>query len=185
MRSRMQTEPTRVYLSLGANLGDRWTTLRQAVRELRRLASGPLRCSGVYETRPVDYTDQPDFLNLAVELPVSIAPLPLLAELQRIEAAFGRVRSVRFGPRTLDIDILLYGNLYICYRSLQVPHPRMWRRAFVLVPLAELIPLRRALGGGSIRELAQRMSREGGVRRVGDLCEAPACISEIETPDAG
>ncbi|MCL6626951.1 2-amino-4-hydroxy-6-hydroxymethyldihydropteridine diphosphokinase [Alicyclobacillus shizuokensis] len=178
-------EPVKAYIGLGSNLGDRAGTLLQATERLQRLAIGPMRVSGVYETQPVGYVEQPDFLNLVVELPVVLPPLELLSRLQRIEADFGRVRDIRFGPRTLDLDILLYGDAYVCFSMLQVPHPRLWERAFALVPLAELVPSRRALGGGTISRRAERLRQEGGVRRVGDLRQAAARVSQAEMPHPG
>ncbi|MCL6633946.1 MAG: 2-amino-4-hydroxy-6-hydroxymethyldihydropteridine diphosphokinase [Alicyclobacillus herbarius] len=172
-------EPVPAYIGVGANLGNRGETLTAAVKELGRLASGgQMRLSAVYETKPVGYLEQPDFLNMVVEIPVTLRPLALLARLQALEAAFGRVRTIRFGPRTLDLDILLYGNEYVCFQNLQVPHPRLWERAFAVVPLADLVPERKALGGASMARLAERLRGEGGVRRVGDLFQAVARVSK-------
>ncbi|MCL6517391.1 MAG: 2-amino-4-hydroxy-6-hydroxymethyldihydropteridine diphosphokinase [Alicyclobacillus sp.] len=165
-----------VYLGLGSNQGSRIRNLLGALDELRRLAVGPLMCSCVYETRPVGYLAQPDFLNLVVGMQVLLRPRDLLAGVQAIETRFGRVRQIRFGPRTLDIDILLYDHEYVCFRDLQIPHPRMWERGFVLIPLAELIPERRGLGGRTLREMAESAASEGGVCCVGRIREAAACI---------
>jgi 2-amino-4-hydroxy-6-hydroxymethyldihydropteridine diphosphokinase len=153
------------YIGIGSNLGDRYQYLRDAVEALRQV--GTVRCSAVYETEPVGYAEQPQFLNMVVELATELKPLPLLERLMEIEREHGRVRSIRYGPRTLDLDILLYDNDYICFRNLQVPHPRMWQRAFVLVPLADLVPDRRGLGGHSIKTMADRLLLGGGIRRVG------------------
>ncbi|OFW81977.1 MAG: 2-amino-4-hydroxy-6-hydroxymethyldihydropteridine diphosphokinase [Alicyclobacillus sp. RIFOXYA1_FULL_53_8] len=157
----------RVYLSLGSNMGSRLEYLYQGIEDLRALAIGPLHCSAVYETTPVGWLDQADFLNMVVGLDVHDGPLELLGRLETMERRSGRERTIRFGPRTLDVDILLYDNEYVCYNQLQIPHPRMWERAFVLVPLAELVPQRKALGGRSIAELAKTLSRGGNVRYVG------------------
>ena len=128
------------YLGLGANLGDRLITLREAVD---LLASDPgidvRRTSRVWETDPVGGPEQPDFLNLVVEIDTDLDPLDLLAAVHRVEDALGRIRDVRWGPRTIDIDILLIDALAIADDDLIVPHPRMHQRAFVLFPLLELL----------------------------------------------
>lgn len=153
------------YIGVGANLGRRIDALHHAVEHLGWL--GPVACSDVYETAPVGYQDQPDFLNMVVSLCTDYQPLALLDVLLGIEAQYGRERSVRFGPRSLDLDILLYDNRYVCYRNLQIPHPRMWERGFVVVPLANLAPSYRAPGGLSVAELAARFRNKGDIRHVG------------------
>ncbi|WP_229776715.1 2-amino-4-hydroxy-6-hydroxymethyldihydropteridine diphosphokinase [Alicyclobacillus cellulosilyticus] len=155
------------YIGLGSNLGDRLHHLAFAVRSLRALAAGDLVCSAVYETKPVGWIDQPDFLNMVVRLETDRSPRSLLSALMAIEHQAGRVRTVRFGPRTLDLDILLYADTYVCFADLQIPHPRMWERAFVVVPLAELHPDGLARGGWRISELARVLAAKGEVRRVG------------------
>ncbi|HET8523987.1 MAG TPA: 2-amino-4-hydroxy-6-hydroxymethyldihydropteridine diphosphokinase [Thermomicrobiales bacterium] len=125
------------YLSLGANLGDRLATLRAAVQALGELGAMSA-VSPVYETTPVGYADQPDFLNAAVRLETDLPPLPLLDALNRIEAEMGRVRTFQNAPRTLDLDLLLYGDQIINSPRLTIPHPRMHERAFVLAPLSEI-----------------------------------------------
>jgi 2-amino-4-hydroxy-6-hydroxymethyldihydropteridine diphosphokinase len=126
---------TKVFLSLGSNVGDREANLRAAIERLPAL-----RVSPVYETEPVDYTDQPWFLNLVVEMDTGLSPLELLAMTSRIEQELGRVRTVAKGPRTIDIDILLYGDAVVSTPELEIPHPRMAERRFVLAPLADLAP---------------------------------------------
>ncbi|MDQ0190133.1 2-amino-4-hydroxy-6-hydroxymethyldihydropteridine diphosphokinase [Alicyclobacillus cycloheptanicus] len=167
MQTRIQ-DVHEVYIGIGSNVGSRETHLRTAVRALQRIAVGAVQCSGVYETAPVGYANQPDFLNMVVRMQVPLRPLALLAALHQIEQEAGRTREIRFGPRTLDLDILLFDNDYICYRMLQVPHPRMWDRAFVLVPLAELAPMRRGRSGCTIGDLAAAR-KEMGIRYVGRL----------------
>jgi len=129
------------YVGLGANLGNREAALRGA---LAALADAPgvrvLRVSPLYETDPVGVTDQPPFLNQVAELETDLAPDDLLALLLAIERRFGRRRRIRWGPRTLDLDLLLYGDAQIATERLHVPHPRMTERAFVLVPLADIAP---------------------------------------------
>jgi 2-amino-4-hydroxy-6-hydroxymethyldihydropteridine diphosphokinase len=156
-----------VFIGIGSNLGDRLAYLDFAVTRLSELSEGRIVCSPVFETAPVGYTDQPDFLNMVARVYLPYRPLELLTILMDIEAACHRQRTVRFGPRTLDLDILLYDDEYVCYQSLQIPHPRMWQRNFVMVPLATLVPKRRVLGGYTVEELSQKLSLEGDVRYVG------------------
>ena len=132
--------PLVAYVGLGANLGDRRRTIDSAIDALARLpASAVLRTSGLYRSRSIG-AEGPDYLNAVVEMRTALAPLALLQELQAIEAAHGRVRSVPNAPRTLDLDLLLYGEQEMALPTLQVPHPRLHERAFVLRPLAELAP---------------------------------------------
>ena len=130
-----------VYLGLGSNVGDRPANLVRALEGLN--ASGDLEildCSAVYETEPWRLTDQPKFLNSAVKARTTLPPEQLLGLAKTIEQAMGRTDGVRYGPRPIDIDILLYGDHVIDLEvpDLQVPHPRMAERAFVLIPLAEI-----------------------------------------------
>jgi 2-amino-4-hydroxy-6-hydroxymethyldihydropteridine diphosphokinase len=128
-----------IYLALGANLGDRAASLRAAVERLR----GPIsieRMSAVYETEPAYLLDQPRFLNMALCGRTALDPQALLALLKRIERDVGRVAGPRFGPRAIDVDILLYDDLALAGANLTVPHPRMAERPFVLMPLAEIAP---------------------------------------------
>ena len=128
---------SRSFLGLGSNLGDRWAHLRAAVAGVPDLVA----VSPVYETAPVGGpAGQGPFLNAVVELDTGLGPRQLLEVCRRLEEAAGRVRSQRFGPRTLDVDVLLAGDEQVDEPDLTVPHPRMWERAFVLVPLADLAP---------------------------------------------
>jgi 2-amino-4-hydroxy-6-hydroxymethyldihydropteridine diphosphokinase len=143
-----------VYLSLGSNLGDRFGTLQLAVDTLHRPDLLIARTSAVYETAPVDLKEQPDFLNIVVEAQTSLLPLRLLQRTQKIEREMGRKRTVPKGPRTLDIDILVYGPFVVNTANLQIPHPRMQDRRFVLEPLAELArELRHPVTRVSVREI--------------------------------
>ena len=127
----------RAFLGLGANLGDRWATLRRAVSELPDLVA----VSPVYETEPVGGPpDQPPYLNLVAELDTDRTPRQLLELARHLEEEAGRVRDAHHGPRTLDVDVLLAGDLVVDEADLVVPHPRMWERRFVLAPLADLAP---------------------------------------------
>ncbi len=143
-----------VYLSLGSNIGDRESHLREAIAHLNAGGVRVLRVSPVYETEPVDYTDQRWFLNLAVEAETDLFPMQLLARIAKIERGLGRVRTTPNGPRTIDIDILLYGAAKVKTKKLEIPHPRMSERRFVLAPLADLAPdLRHPILGKTVREL--------------------------------
>jgi len=129
-----------VYLGLGSNVGDREGSLSAAVAQLAASDLRILRVSSVYETEPVEYTDQRYFFNLVVEAETGLFPMQLLWRVGKIERALGRVRTIPKGPRVIDIDILLYARAVIRTPALQVPHPRMAERRFVLAPLAELAP---------------------------------------------
>jgi 2-amino-4-hydroxy-6-hydroxymethyldihydropteridine diphosphokinase len=148
------------YLAIGGNLGDRLGFLTEAVRRLHRLPhTRVVTASSVYETAPVGPA-QPDFLNAAVHLDTTLSPPELLAECQRIEAALGRVRDERWGPRTIDLDLLWYENATLAEPALTLPHPRMSERSFVLTPLAEIAP-DLPLGGESVRTLAAKLGASG------------------------
>jgi 2-amino-4-hydroxy-6-hydroxymethyldihydropteridine diphosphokinase len=142
-----------VFLGLGSNLGDRAANLRAALRALRDVVE--LRAvSRVYETEPVGNPDQPDFWNLVVEVDTKLDAVSLLAALKGIERALGRVPAFRNAPRTIDIDILAYGPLVVKTRELEIPHPRLHERTFVLYPLAEVAPdFRHPASGKSISEM--------------------------------
>lgn len=132
---------TVVYLSLGSNVGERKAYLNQAVSLLNSLQGTRItKCSSLYETAPWGKIDQADFLNLCCELEIALSPQNLLLSCQKIERDLGRVRHEHWGPRTIDIDILLYGRSVITEDNLQVPHPFMTERAFVLLPLEEIAP---------------------------------------------
>ncbi|WP_131925001.1 2-amino-4-hydroxy-6-hydroxymethyldihydropteridine diphosphokinase [Hazenella coriacea] len=127
------------YLGLGANLGDPLSQLQQAIESIHYTHGICVtRISSVYKTAPVGYEDQPSFYNMVVEVHTTLSPFQLLSSLLQIEKKMHRVREVRWGPRTIDIDILLYDQRIIQHDDLQIPHPRMIERAFVMVPLAEL-----------------------------------------------
>ena len=127
----------RAFVGLGSNLGDRLSYLRAGVQGL----PGLVRVSPVYETDPVGGPeDQDPYLNVVAELCTSLSPFELLRVAAALEAGAERVRTVRFGPRTLDVDILLYGDETIRTPELEIPHPRMWERRFVVAPLADIAP---------------------------------------------
>jgi len=129
-----------IYLSLGSNLGDRAANLRAAIERLAAPDLRVLRASPVYETEPMENTFQGWFLNLVVEAETKLFPLQLLARTQKIERALGRVRTIPKGPRTIDIDILFYAATIMRTYKIEIPHPRLSERRFVLAPLHDLAP---------------------------------------------
>jgi 2-amino-4-hydroxy-6-hydroxymethyldihydropteridine diphosphokinase len=151
---------TTAYLSLGSNLGDREANLLKALERLESAGARVLRRSSIYETEPQEMREQPWFLNQVVEIGTTLSPLELLARIRDIEHGLGRQRVVEKGPRTIDIDILFYGDLILATIELQIPHPRLAERRFVLEPLAELAPeLRDPKTGRTASEM--RASIEG------------------------
>jgi 2-amino-4-hydroxy-6-hydroxymethyldihydropteridine diphosphokinase len=154
-----------VFLSLGSNLGDRAATLAAARQALAALpGTTVVAVSRVYETAPQERAGQPEFLNQVVCLDTGLDPRDLLAECQRIEHEHGRTRELRFGPRTLDVDILLVQDVESRDPDLTLPHPRMLRRAFVLVPLEEVWGHARGMGELDVAALAAAAAREQTVR---------------------
>jgi 2-amino-4-hydroxy-6-hydroxymethyldihydropteridine diphosphokinase len=150
----------RAYVGLGSNLGDREGTVRAALGRLRHLPETKvLRVSTLRNTEPVGYLDQPRFLNGAAELETGLSARRLLGALLELERAFGRDRAnvPAQGPRTLDLDLLLYGQEQIDEPGLEVPHPRLHQRRFVLEPLAELDPSLEVPGKGSVQTLLARL----------------------------
>lgn len=143
---------TRAFLGIGTNVGDRERHLHEAVAAMPDVVA----ISAIYETEPVGGPeDQDPYLNAVVELDTDRTPRQLLELCQRLETAAGRVRTERWGPRTLDVDVLLVGDLVVDEPDLQVPHPRMWDRSFVLIPLSDLAP-----------DLVPEPPADHGVRRV-------------------
>ncbi|MXX46960.1 MAG: 2-amino-4-hydroxy-6-hydroxymethyldihydropteridine diphosphokinase [Chloroflexi bacterium] len=155
---------TNVYLGLGGNLGDRRELMRSAVAEIRQVVDD-VRVSSLYESAAWGVTDQPAFLNAVVRGRTSLNPLELLDAVQSIENELGRVREQRWGPRLIDIDILLYGAEVIDEPRLQVPHPYMTQRGFVLRPLADLAAGLTLPDGSLVGELLTTVS-QSDLRRV-------------------
>ncbi len=161
---------TVAYIGIGSNLGDRIAHLRDAIKAVKQLG-GLLSVSSVYETEPfgVEDEEQPMYLNMVVTACTELKPWQLLDELVKIELANGRVRHHRNESRTLDLDILLYGDEVIELTELEVPHPRMHQREFVMVPLAEIAPdLVVPKVNLSVSEIAQGLPNQG-IRRVGSI----------------
>lgn len=154
----------RAYVAMGANLGDRLGTLRLAVDLLGRLGTVEA-VSSVYETEPVGYADQPSFLNMVVGLETSLEPVVLMQSLLDIEQELGRIRSFQNAPRTLDLDLLLFGDRVTAEPMLTLPHPRMRERAFVLVPLTEIAAdALDPINGQTIETLLGKLGDVSGVR---------------------
>lgn len=153
----------RAYLGLGANIGDPAKQLRDAIKRLSA-ADGVnlLRQSRVYETEPIGVTDQPRFLNMVVEVEIAdeMAARELLVLVKQIESDVGRTKRERWGPREIDIDVLLMGEERVKEGDFEIPHPRMWERAFVMAPLAELAPEVKGPMGETVAEIAERLRRE-------------------------
>jgi 2-amino-4-hydroxy-6-hydroxymethyldihydropteridine diphosphokinase len=159
------------FIGLGANLGDARATLKAAVAALGDLPETELKAvSSLFRSAPVDAAG-PDFLNAVVELSTSLSPHQLLHQLQSIELAHGRQRPFRHAPRTLDLDLLLYGSQQCDTDKLQLPHPRLHQRAFVLLPLSELAPDAQIPGLGALRTYLGQVGDQR-VSRLGPLLDA-------------
>jgi 2-amino-4-hydroxy-6-hydroxymethyldihydropteridine diphosphokinase len=154
-----------VYLGLGSNLGDRAATLAAAIQKLDSPEFRFMRASGLYETEPMGLKEQPWFLNQVAEFQTTLFPRQLLQRTKKIENELGRRRGIRNGPRTLDIDILLYGSAIVRSEELEIPHPRFRERRFVLAPLAELNPdLRDPVSGQQVKALLASLTGQA-IRR--------------------
>lgn len=146
-----------VFISLGSNIGDRFSYLKSAIELLGNSPNVRIKkISSIYETEPVGYTDQDSFLNAVVEIATDLSPHQLLDFTQDIEKKLQRERTIRWGPRTIDLDILMYNQENIKTERLIIPHPRMFDRAFVLIPLTEIYPEMKSEQLFQIEELLQR-----------------------------
>jgi 2-amino-4-hydroxy-6-hydroxymethyldihydropteridine diphosphokinase len=156
---------TRVYIALGTNVGERGENLERAIRLLGERGVRVVRRSAIYDTEPVEVREQPWFLNCVVEAETELMPRELMRVLLGIEREMGRRRSVAKGPRVMDLDILLYGTSVVKTKEVEVPHPRMAERRFVLVPLAEIArDARHPVLKSTIGELLERLEDSSEVR---------------------
>lgn len=174
---------TRAYLALGTNLGDRLANLRQAVALLEERGVRFVRSSRVYETEPVG-PPQPDYLNAVIEVATDLSPRGLLIVCLAVEQAMGRVRGERWGPRVIDVDILTFGDREVEEPDLQIPHPRMHQRAFVMIPLLELDADPMLPDGRKAATLRMEAWSIGGVRPFAPPLE-PASVPPAEPPSSG
>lgn len=150
------------FVALGANLGDPATTVKAAFAALANLPESRIvHSSSLYRTAPVGLSGQPDFINAVAELETNLAPEALLDALLEIEQRFGRIRAERNGPRTLDLDLLLYGDQFVDLPRLTLPHPRLHLRAFVLLPLAEIAPHLKIPGRGTVEAWLPAVANQG------------------------
>ena len=157
----------RAFVGLGSNLGEREAMIRLALDDLARLPQTTLvRASSLYDTEPTGDVDQPNFLNAVAQLDTELTARQLLWNLLLIEKRLGRVRTQKWGPRTIDLDLLLYGSQVIEESDLRVPHPELTRRSFVLVPLVELDPLLvHPITGETLLDLLSRLNTRPPVKR--------------------
>jgi len=165
------TKPEIVFLSLGSNVGDREKNLRAAIAALPELGVQIKKVSSIYETEPVDLLEQPWFLNCVLEGETVVPPSALLRELRTLEKRMGSKKLVARGPRLIDLDILVYGRQTIDSPELQVPHPRMHLRRFVLAPLSEIAPnLKHPSWSGTAAQLLATTNDKSAVKKIsGDL----------------
>jgi 2-amino-4-hydroxy-6-hydroxymethyldihydropteridine diphosphokinase len=162
------------FLGLGSNLGDRLSLLQQAVEALDADTRTRVDAvSSVYETEPVGGPEQDPFLNIAVRVATRRSPKGLLRLCQDVETALGRERTVRWGPRTVDVDILLYADRTVARADLQIPHPRLVERAFALVPLMEVAPGQRLPDGTSLPAALAAIAPVEGITMVGSQVRSP------------
>ncbi len=158
-----------VYIGIGSNLGDRQVNMKKALKLLGERLQIEL-VSSIYETEPVGYVEQPMFFNAVCRGQTELGPLQLLSLVKGIEASLGRVSSFPNAPRTIDLDIIFYGDMIMETPELTIPHPRLEERAFVLIPLLEIAPdLRHPVSGESITDLLARVQGREGVKKIGEL----------------
>jgi 2-amino-4-hydroxy-6-hydroxymethyldihydropteridine diphosphokinase len=164
-RGTSNEERVAAFIGLGSNLDDPPARIRRALQALAALpGTRVVRRSSLYRNPPVGDPDQPDFVNAVAEIETGLAPRELLGELLAIERAHGRVRDRPDGPRTLDLDLLLYGERTVHEPGLTIPHPRMLARAFVLLPLAEIAPEAVVPGRGRIAQLVRNVDTSGMIK---------------------
>ncbi len=155
-----------VYLGLGSNIGDREAMIERALNELDAPDLRLKRVSSLYETEPIGLLDQDWFLNCVAEFDTGLIPKRLLQRMQKVELGMGRVRSVKNGPRNIDLDILLFGNAVMKTEELEIPHPRYRERRFTLAPLAELAPaMRDPVTGQTMAEMLAQLTGQAARKR--------------------
>lgn len=154
-----KTQNSICYLSLGSNLGNRYQNLQSAIRLLKKSGIVVKKKSSVYETEPVGHKNQPWFLNQVVCATTRLAPVELLKVLKNLEKTAGRRKTFRWGPRVIDMDLLLYIGCKMRSRTLTLPHPRLSKRAFVLIPLAEIAPQLPVSSGKTALEILKSIDK--------------------------
>jgi 2-amino-4-hydroxy-6-hydroxymethyldihydropteridine diphosphokinase len=167
MESRPQINEA-VYIGLGSNIEDRELHLKEAIRLLQLHPDINIcRCSSIYETDPVGFTEQAAFLNMVIQVYTKLNPTELFQYMLEVESKLGRVRDIRWGPRTIDLDMLLFGQQLIVTPKLLVPHPRMKERAFVLIPLLEIMDMQSIQAGASFQQDLKLLIGKEGVTKWG------------------
>ena len=152
-------------------MGEVYNNVRKAINLLRHTPGvNVINVAPYYETEPVGYTDQSWFVNSVIEIVTNLSPQDLLSKLMEIENMLGRVRTIHWGPRIIDLDLLLYGEDYVEQINLIVPHPRMTERAFVMVPLADLAPDLQLPGGETVACLAEKLKKDQMVEKEANPC---------------
>lgn len=165
MSSQHNRKENIAFLSLGSNIGKREVHLKNAIKLLEANENiAIVEKSSVYETDPIGYENQQAFLNMVIQIKTSLSSFQLLEEIQLIENKGGRERIIRWGPRTIDIDILLFNNENITAENLEIPHPRMFERAFVLIPLLEIEPQMKKNDGSLLKDHLKALNNQDGVR---------------------
>lgn len=153
------------YIGLGSNIGDRGQYLDQAIRLLHAESLITVeKCSHVYETAPIGFTEQPSFLNQVIRVNTGMPPQSLLANMLAVEQKLGRKRELRWGPRTIDLDLLLYNESVLNLTDLILPHPRMFERAFVMIPLMDVLDIETSGVSESILEALEKLDGKDGVK---------------------
>ena len=163
----------KVYIGIGSNLGNRQNHCEWAIEQLRQLPSTQVtKISSFFETEPVELEDQHWFINAVVEIQTDLSPEELLASCRSLEESLGRVRAVRYGPRTIDLDLLFYGQQVMNTEELTLPHPRLHERQFVLIPLVEIAPdLFHPVQKASVKSLMDKIPDQKTVRRLSSHSE--------------
>jgi 2-amino-4-hydroxy-6-hydroxymethyldihydropteridine diphosphokinase len=163
-----------IYIGLGSNIEDRAFHLKEAIRLLQLHPEIKIcRCSSIYESEPVGFTEQAKFLNMVIQVVTKLSPSELFNHMLEVESILGRVRDIRWGPRTIDLDLLLFGQLRSNASELLLPHPRMSERAFVLIPLLEIMDEKSLQEIASLKQKLNLLEGKEGVRRWGTMNSLP------------